>query len=82
MKTRDELQEAHDFLHGVLVAAEKDNVVLGDKGVEDRIRAAHDAIGWALGCTCGQTFQANYDAMRKELEAAGFKFERFKAFSE
>lgn len=83
MRTPEEIQEAHDFLHAVIEYNDKqppDNRMPGD--LYQRIHAAHDAIGYTLGCPCGNAFEANLKTLRTELEKGGFKCVKYSSHTE
>lgn len=82
MRTKEEIEEVHKFLTAILRASEKENIQLGDQGVEDRIVAAANAICWVMGCPGGDIFFKNYQAIRTELEKAGFKMMEYQSHAE
>lgn len=74
MKTQEEIQEAHDFLHAVLALHDE----LAQTGgalspeVEIAIHSAHDALCFVLGCP-NPAFANNLAILRKHTEQHGLK---------
>lgn len=83
LKTKEEIQEAHDFLHAVI---EHNESLPAEDRIPDAayfpLHSAHDAISWVLGFQCGQQFAKNMEELRKELDSAGFKLVKYKSHSE
>ena len=69
MKTRDELQRAHDILH-IVAVGEVPGVF--DPETTAHCHLAHDAIAWALGFECGVTFEENLEKIHAEMERRGY----------
>ena len=69
-KTQAEIQRAHDILH-FLGTPEAPAVF--DGTARKVAHGVHDALAWALGFECGETFQSNLDFISDELRRKGFE---------
>ena len=68
MKSREEMQRAHDILHFVTVEAPP----IFDRDGAIAAHAAHDVLAWALGFPCGEMFQSNLDATLEAIREQGY----------
>lgn len=70
LKNRTEIQRAHDLLHYIVTLPE-DHGLSYDSREATAMRETLSALGWVIGCACGENFQGNLDLLREVLREAG-----------
>ena len=73
MITRDEMQAAHDVFD--IVLNEEVPLPIDDYDLAC-IQGSKLALGWILGCECGEDFKKALYALMCDIEAMGFKLTR------
>lgn len=75
MKTQDEVQASHDFLHAILeYNAQQPEDDQMPRELFMPIHAAHDALSWALDGPCKTPFQSNIEMLKEKLTKEGYQF--------
>ncbi len=73
MRTRDDIQRAHDVLHEALFKHPK---LFKTNTTRQRVMAALGALCWILGHEGGEAFGQRLSAVEEEFERTGFKLLR------
>jgi hypothetical protein len=72
MKTKEQIQQAHDVLHAVI---EFDMEQKERMAVELFVpmHAAHDALSWVLEGPCKGPFEDNLKMLQEKMDKAGYR---------
>jgi len=75
MKTLEEIEKKHDFLHAILEynhhQPEDDQM---PREIFIPLHAAHDALSWVLDGPCKGPFEENCKMLEEKLTADGYRF--------
>lgn len=70
MKSRDEIQCAHDILHAVFL----DEIDIGqDDAIREHALITCSALCWALGCDAGEAVERNLRFIHRECQERGYQ---------
>lgn len=69
MKTKHQVQFAHDVLHAV--AAREIDLGLTAEGLA-KLHAVHDALSWILDGPCGEPFEEILREIQREAKRRGY----------
>lgn len=71
MKSKFEIQKAHDILHAVILKEDGLNIPLLPNALEN-VQAIHDCLCWILEHEGGITFENNMKMLQHEIRKRGF----------